>query len=169
MTARRTPVPLDLDAPVRHVRRLSGKSHQALALASGYTPGRTGRGNAGSIQAIEASGPGVAVASVTRVARGAGVALTAHARYPGGAWSELALATIADAPVSVAAVRAVAAWLGVDLRIEAALEEPGTPLADAALGALAAQAEEAGKPVMAHVVREVLASGRAKSGQQRGG
>jgi len=158
----RKSTPLDFAAPVQQIRKLSGLSYQRLALASGYTPGASGRGNAGSIQSVEGLGSRVQVGTLTRVAKGGGVRIDARARSPGGPWRELVLATLADAPISIGALHDVAAWLGVDLRIEASRETGSTPLADAALGALADRASETGRPVLAHLVREVAAEGRGK-------
>ena len=153
------PVTLDPRAPVKAIRLLAGRPYEKLAAACGYATG-------GSLTRAEGRGGAVDVSTVRRVAAGAGVRLDARARRGAGPWAELVLATLGDAPISVEALYATAAWLGVDLELRATREEPGTPLADAALDALATRAEEAGKAVTAHLVREVAAEGRAKRGRK---
>ena len=132
------PVTIDPREPVKALRLLAKTPYEKLVAACGYATG-------GSLTRAEGRGGAVDVSTVRRVAAGAGVRLDARVRRGAGPWAQLALDTIGDAPISVEALHATAAWLGVDLELRATREEPGTPLADAALDALATRAEEAGK------------------------
>ena len=156
---------LDLAAPVKAIRALSGKSHQSLGLAAGYLGGRGGHGSASSIQTIEAAGGRVLVSTVQRIADAGAVRLDARARRGAGPWAALALDALGDVPVTVEAMCAVCAMLGVRVEIRATREDVGAPITDAVLGALGDMREEQGRPVEAHLVREVLAEGRAKPRQ----